>query len=177
MANRKCIYLTEGECEAKLVRALQEAPALVRAGKVKRFNVIQNELPASILMTFDPGSTVILIFDTDTDFTEHLKVNLDNLRKQCAKVEVLTVAQVHSFEEELEHATDVTKAQDLTQSESVSEFKSAVNRMNTTQFRRTLENHHLDISKLWSKRPPKAFAFLTQGSDLVKTFGKQGVTP
>ena len=172
MANRKCIYLTEGECEAKLVRALQELPTLVRHGKVKRFNVIQNVLPASILMTFDPGSTVILVFDTDTEFTERLKMNLDKLTKQCAKVEVLTIAQVHNFEDELERATDVTKAQELTQRGSVSEFKSAVNRINAAQFRRTLENHHLNMSKLWCKKPPQAFGFLSQDSDLVKIHGK-----
>lgn len=171
MANRKFVYLTEGECEAKLVRALQEPPALVKPGKVKKFNVVQNELPASILMTFAPGSTVILIFDTDTVTADHLKLNLDKLRKQCAKVEVLTVAQVHSFEEELERATDVAKAQELTQSESVGEFKTAVNQMNAAQFRRTLENHHLDMFKLWSKGPPQTFGFLAQGSDLVKTHG------
>lgn len=172
MANRKCVYLTEGECEAKLVRALQQPPALVRPGKIKKFNVIQNVLPASILMTFDPGSTVILVFDTDIEATEHLKLNLERLRKKCAAVEVLTIAQVHSFEEELERATDAAKVQELTHSESVSEFKTAVNRMNAAQFRRVLENHHLDMSELWSKAPPQAFGFLSQDSDKVKTRGE-----
>ena len=169
MANRKCIYLTEGECEAKLVKALQEEPALVIPGKVKKFNVIQNELPKSILMTFDPGSTVILIFDTDVETTEHLKTNLTKLNKQCSNIEVLTVAQVHSFEEELELATDVARAQDLTRSESVGEFKKAINRMSAAQFRRTLENHHLDVSKLWRRDVPQAFGFLLQGSSKVIT--------
>ena len=47
---KKCIYLTEGECEEKLIRALKERPSLILPGKVKKFNVIQNELPASLLM-------------------------------------------------------------------------------------------------------------------------------
>ena len=58
---KKCIYLTEGECEEKLIRALQERPSLVLPGKVKKFNVIQNELPVSLLMQFDPGSIVVLM--------------------------------------------------------------------------------------------------------------------
>ena len=48
--NRKCVYLTEGECEEKLIKALKENPALILPGKVKRFNVIQSELkPVTLL--------------------------------------------------------------------------------------------------------------------------------
>ncbi len=54
--NRKCIYLVEGECEEKLIKALKEKPSLLIPGKVKRFNVIQNELKTSHLVTFAPGS-------------------------------------------------------------------------------------------------------------------------
>ena len=63
--NRKCIYLVEGECEEKLIKALKEKPSLLIPGKVKRFNVIQNELKTSHLVTFAPGSLVVLVFDTD----------------------------------------------------------------------------------------------------------------
>lgn len=47
---KKCFYLTEGECEEKLIKALKEKPSLVRPGKVKKFNVIQEELPANMLL-------------------------------------------------------------------------------------------------------------------------------
>ena len=57
---KKCIYLTEGECEEKLIRALKERPSLVLPGKVKKFNVIPNELPVSLLMQFDPGALLFL---------------------------------------------------------------------------------------------------------------------
>ncbi len=42
---KKCIYLTEGACEEKLINALKEQPALVIPGIVKKCNVIQNEIP------------------------------------------------------------------------------------------------------------------------------------
>jgi hypothetical protein len=42
----------EGECEEKLIKALKEKPSLLIPGKVKRFNVIQNELKTSHLVTF-----------------------------------------------------------------------------------------------------------------------------
>ena len=57
--NRKCVYLTEGECEEKLIAALKEEPSLLLPGKVKKFNVIQEELKASQLVTFTPGSMVV----------------------------------------------------------------------------------------------------------------------
>ena len=168
MANRKCVYLTEGECEEKLINALKVKPALVVPGKVKKYNVIQNELPVSILMSFDPGSTVVLVFDTDKKETEHFKRNIDNLKKRCSRVEVLTVAQVLNFEDEIERATDVKKAQDLTKSSTVSDFKSAVNRSKDTECRRTLERHNFRLSQLWSKEPPKEFCFIQQDSGRVK---------
>ena len=127
---KKCIYLTEGECEEKLIRALKERPSLVLPGKVKKFNVIQNELPVSLLMQFDPGSIVVLIFDTDKDETSHLRKNIALLKSLSFKVEILTILQVLNFEDEIARATDVSKAQDLTRSKTINDFKSAVNRMN-----------------------------------------------
>ena len=90
MENKKCFYLVEGECEEKLLKALKAQPALINPGTVKKFNAVQNEIPASRLMSFDPGSRVVLVFDTDTDVTEHLKKNIEMLEKVCSKVEVLT---------------------------------------------------------------------------------------
>ena len=105
---KKCIYLTEGECEEKLIRALKERPSLVLPGKVKKFNVIQNELPASLLMQFDPGSIVVLVFDTDKDETSHLRKNIALLKSLSFKVEILTILQVLNFEDEIERATRTT---------------------------------------------------------------------
>ena len=84
--NRKCIYLAEGECEEKLIKALKEKPALLIPGKVKRFNVIQDELKTNHLVTFSPGSLVILVFDTDNEVTEHLKKNIENISQHMDSI-------------------------------------------------------------------------------------------
>ena len=115
--NRKCIYLVEGECEEKLIKALKEKPSLLIPGKVKRFNVIQNELKTSHLVTFTPGSLVVLVFDTDKEQTEHLKNNISALTKRCAGVSIVTIAQVLTFEDEIVRCTDVAKAPELTRSQ------------------------------------------------------------
>ena len=167
MENRKCFYLVEGECEEKLLKALKEQPALINPGSVKKFNVIQNEIPASKLMSFDPGSRVVLVFDTDKEVTEHLKKNIEMLNKVCSKVEVLTIAQVLNFEDEIVKSTDVSKAQDLTRSRSVSNFKSDFCRMKVQECRSLLERHQFDVEKIWVSDPPSAFKDLEQGATRI----------
>ncbi len=168
MENRKCFYLVEGECEEKLLKALKGQPALINPGTVKKFNAVQNEIPASRLMSFDPGSRVVLVFDTDTEVTEHLNKNIELLKKVCSKVEVLTVAQVLNFEDEMVRSTDISKAEELTKSKTVSDMKRSVNRMKETDFRQTLKRHKFEISKLWTQKPPKPFAFIRQQAEEIK---------
>ncbi|MDY2838724.1 MAG: hypothetical protein SOT60_12445 [Bilifractor sp.] len=168
MANRKYYYFTEGQCEEKLVKALKLKPALLAPGKVKIFNVVQNVIPISILMTIEPGSAAVLVFDTDKGETDHLKSNINLLKKRCSGVEVLTILQVFNFEDEIERATDVKCAENLTKSKTVDDFKSTVNRMKEAEFRRTLERHQLNMNDLWEKEPPALFQFLSQDSKKIK---------
>lgn len=172
MENRKCFYLVEGECEEKLLKALKVQPAIINPGTVKKFNAVQNEILASRLMSFDPGSRVVLVFDTDTEVTEHLKKNIELLEKVCSKVEVLTVAQVLDFEDEMVRSTDISKAEELTKSKTVSDMKRAVNRMKETEFRQTLKRHKFNVSKLWTVKPPKLFSFIKQQGDKIKVDNK-----
>ena len=166
--NRKCIYLVEGECDEKLIKALKEKPSLLIPGTVKRFNVTQNELKTSHLVTFAPGSLVVLVFDTDKEQTEHLKNNISALTKRCAGVSIVTIAQVLTFEDEIVRCTDVAKAPELTRSQGLNEFKSAVNKMKEADFRSALERHQLDMTKLWVQTPPDSFRFIVQGAAEVK---------
>ena len=50
MINKKTIYLVEGPCEDKLVRALKEKPELIAPGRSHVFNVIQKVLPINKLI-------------------------------------------------------------------------------------------------------------------------------
>ena len=94
---KKCIYLTEGECEEKLIKALKEKPSLIAPGKVWKFNVIQNVLPANKLIQFEPGSMAVLVFDTDKPETDILRKNIALLKALHFKVEIVTVLQVLNF--------------------------------------------------------------------------------
>ena len=135
---------------------------------MKKFNVIQEELKTSQLVTFTPGSMVVLVFDTDVDMTYHLKRNIELLEKRCSGVKVVTVAEVLNFEDELERCTNITKAQEITKSQSVSEFKGAFCRLKPIECRRALERHSIDMKKLWCKAPANSFVFIKQESQKIK---------
>lgn len=49
--NNKCIYYVEGPCEQQLIAALKETPARLIPGKVKVFNVVQNLIPKSQMLS------------------------------------------------------------------------------------------------------------------------------
>ena len=168
MDNRRYFYLAEGECEEKLLQALKLTPSLIHPGKVEKFNIIQNELPIRKLMQYPAGCVVVLVFDTDKETTEHLKTNLELLKSLPSKIEVMTVAQVLRFEDEIERATDVKLAQDFTKSKTVNDFKSAVNRMKENEFRNALKRHKFDMNRLWIKKPPKSFSFVKQDGGKLK---------
>ena len=86
---------------------------------------------------------------------------------------MLTILQVLNFEDEIERATDVVRAQDLTRSRSVNDFKGAVNRMKEKEFRNALKRHKLDMNMLWNQNPPKAFRFVLQDSEKIKESAKE----
>ena len=165
--NTKCVYFAEGECEAQLLNALKQRPEKILPGKVRVFNVIQNVLPKSQLITLQAGMTVIFVFDTDTDQTEHLRQNIQRVRRYC-RVRLLTVAQVLNLEDELARCTDVSEARELTQSKGQRNFKADFCRMKPEDCRAMLERHRLDRTKLWSKEPQGAFGFLSQDGSAVK---------
>ena len=81
--NSKCIYYVEGPCEQQLIAALKENPAKLVPGKVKVFNVVQNLIPKSQMLSIQAGTIVILVFDTDVSVTANLQKNLELLRRYC----------------------------------------------------------------------------------------------
>ena len=69
----KCIYYVEGPCEQQLIAALKESPSKLITGKVKVYNIVQNLIPKSQMLSIQSGTTVVLAFDTDVEQTTNLK--------------------------------------------------------------------------------------------------------
>ncbi len=158
--NKKCIYYVEGDCEEQFIKAMKLDPAKLMPGKVKVFNIIQNEIPKSQLLSISPGTIVVLVFDTDKPLTDYLKKNIDQLKRYCQTVRIVYLAQVMDFEDELVRATDVKKVQELTKSKSKSEFKSDFCRMNEKNCRNMLDRHKIDVGKMWITDVNNPFDFI-----------------
>lgn len=162
--NSKCIYFVEGECEKQLINALKISPEILTPGKVKVYNVKQNLIPKSQLLAIQPRTKVALVFDTDVEDRKALDKNIEMLRKYCSNVTVINMMQVLDFEDEIVRSTDVGRAQDLTKSRSVSNFKTDFCRMKVNDCRSLMERYQFDIKKMWTAEPPTAFMDLKQES-------------
>lgn len=163
---KNCVYFCEGPCEEVLIKSLQKEPALVVAGRVRSFNVIQNIIPNSILLQMKQGTTLVFVFDTDKGIIDKLKKSIEKVEKYCSQIKIVFLIQVKNLEDELVRCTDVKKITDLTQSQSVSNFKTAFCKMK--DLRDLLERHKIDEGKLWTTNPPEVFAFIPQNSELIK---------
>lgn len=92
--NNKCIYYVEGPCEQQLIAALKESPSKLIPGKVKVYNVVQNLIPKSQMLSIQSGTTVVLAFDTDVEQTTNLKKNLELLNRDYGKLHIVFLPQV-----------------------------------------------------------------------------------
>ena len=166
--NNKCIYYVEGPCEQQLIAALKENPAKLIPGKIKVFNVIQNLIPKSQMLSIQSGTTVVLVFDTDVEQTAKLKKNLELLTRYCGKLQIIFLPQVLNLEDELVRCTDVSSAADLTRSNSIRNFKTDFCKLKVKDCRTMLERHGLKTEKLWAAKVPEAFSFVESNSNRIK---------
>lgn len=166
--NNKCIYYVEGPCEQQLIAALKESPARLIPGKIKVFNVVQNLIPKSQLLSIQSGMRVALVFDTDVLQTKTLKKNLEMLNRYCGKIKIVFLPQVLNLEDELKRNTDVHSVTDLTKSGSIKNFKTDFCRMKTKDCRAMLERHNLECVNLWMHTPPEEFSFTENNSHIIK---------
>ena len=107
--NNKCFYLVEGACERQLINALKAEPARLIPGSIIVHNVVQKTIHKAYVASFGRNSFVTMDFDTDIPQTDILKENISLLKKHCAGVRLIYLAQVLNFEDEITRATDVNR--------------------------------------------------------------------
>lgn len=159
-------YFVEGEDEEKLLKVLKTDLQLIAPGKVQRFNVVQEKLTKLRLMSLKEGTTVVLVFDTDTDEDAILKENIKFLESASGIKEVVCVMQVRNLEEELVRSTDVKKIKELTNSKSNSDFKRDL--IKDAHFSQKLRCHKFDMKVLWSQTASGVFSDIKNGGDKIK---------
>lgn len=167
--NNKCIYYVEDPCEQQLIAALKENPSKLIPDKVKVYNVVQNLIPKSQMLSIQTGTTVVLVFDTDVEQTVNLKKNLELLSRYCRKLNIVFLPQVLNFEDEMVRCTDVKKITELTQSKGIHNFKTDFCKLKTSACRAMLEHHQLKLEKLWTTTVPDIFSFVENNSYQVKS--------
>ncbi len=167
--SKPCVYYCEGEDDQKLIEALKVLPEKIFPGKARKLNVVQSLIPKSILLTIKPETNVVLVFDADvvTNLTI-VKKNIENIKKYCRSVKLIYLLQVKNLEDELVRCTDVRSVMELTKSKSLSNFKTDFRRMKEEQCRRMLENHGIDVSKLWTTEAPSEYDFVERNSAVIK---------
>ena len=166
--NQKCIYYVEGPCEQQLISALKEHPAKLIPGKIKVFNVVQNLIPKSQMLTIQSGTTVALAFDTDVPQTEILRKNVELLKRYCCRLRIVFMPQVLNLEDELTRCTDVKAVVDLTRSNGIKNFKTDFCRLKVKDCRAMLERHKLESEQLWMTKVPDEFSFVENNSGQIK---------
>ena len=70
------LYYVEGEDDKKVVDTLKKDMKLIIPGIARVFNVVENVLTNSRLITIKENTTVILVFDTDTGKVDKVKKNI-----------------------------------------------------------------------------------------------------
>lgn len=164
---KNCIYFCEGPCDISLLNALRREPSLILPGRMKEFNVIQNQITTSMLLAIKPGTTVVFVFDTDKEITDKLKKSIKLIHERCPKTKIVFLMQVKNLEDELVRCTDIKKVTDLTQSNSLSNFKTAFCRI--TNLRDLLDRHKINVNQLWTTKPSEIFEFIPLNSYEIKT--------
>ena len=74
-------YYVEGKTEEIFIKVLHNELDLIQAGKIKRFNVVQEQLKNSHLINLKKNTIIVLVFDTDTCSADILNSNIKFLEK------------------------------------------------------------------------------------------------
>lgn len=159
-------YFVEGDDDKKIVDTLKTDLQLIIPGKVQKFNVIEKTLKKNHLMGLKNGTTVILVFDTDTGKVKILRKNLEFLKSQSIVKDVICITQVKNLEDELVRSTSVKEIKELTKSRSNSEFKTDV--LRATNLGKRLSECSFNFSNFWNRQPENEYRGLINEADKIR---------
>ena len=135
-------------------------------GKVQKLNVIEQLINDSILRTLKKNTLVVLVFDTDTNNANILKMNIEKLNSSSVVSKVIAVPQVPNLEKELIRSCNINKITELLDSRNEKEFKRDL--IHITNLDKKLKEHSFNINKLWSQPTPKPFDNIKNESKKIK---------
>ena len=150
-------YYVEGEDDRCIVNTLKGDMACIVSGKVNVFNAVQERFTLARIRPLKDNTSVVLVYDTDTNNTRILSENIQFLKKQKAVKEIICIPQVKNLEDELVRACmNISAVEQLTHSPTVKDYKRDIIKCNNLKNR--LEAASFDLTKLWCKVPTNAFS-------------------
>ena len=162
-------YYVEGKNEKALLSTLKSELRCIRSGKIDIFNVVQSKFTITRIRTLRPNTTVVFVYDTDTDNIAILQQNLDFLKDQTAIKEIVCVPQVTNLEDELIRSCQLRNIGELTHSNSKRNYKRDLNCC--TNLGSRLKKCKFDLSKFWSCIPGNNFKVFGNDSASIKIPG------
>ena len=166
MKNERFQYYVEGPDDKKVVDTLKTKMGLIKPGKVDVLNVVTEKITEMRLRTLSPGTTVVLVFDTDVGNRDILEMNLQILKKSNRVKDIILIPQVSKLEEELVRSCDIRQIKELLDSKTNEEFKRDVLRV--TNLDAKLKQHKFDINSFWATVPVHPYQDIPNQSEKVK---------
>lgn len=148
-------YFVEGADEEKIVNLLKSDMQLIQSGKVEVFNAIEQKFTRPRFMSMKAGTTVILVFDTDTDNVSILLENIAFLKQIKSIVQILCITQVQNLEDELKRSCNITQIKELTGSRSNSDFKRDL--LKASNLDDKLTKFGFNFDKFWVTNDTRTF--------------------
>jgi hypothetical protein len=159
-------YFVEGSTEEKIINLLKTDMQLIRPGKVQVFNVVEQKFTKPRFMSIKNGTTVVLVFDTDTGKISTLLDNIKFLGKIGAIVEVLCITQVRNLEDELMRSCSINQIKELTGSKTNADFKRDL--LKSSNLSRILLKFGFDFEKFWTQNDTNEYKEIENKSYKIK---------
>lgn len=159
-------YFVEGDTERRMLEILKTEFQCVRPGKIHVFNVLQERMTRTRILSLKKPCSVVLVFDTDTKSTGYLSDNIAFLKAQKGIREVLCIPQVANLEEELLRCCRLSRICELTGSRSETDFKRDFIRCNHLDAR--LRLYHFRFERFWSAQPKGLFEGISNDSGRIR---------
>lgn len=166
MANERFQYYVEGQDDEKVINILKTKMGLIQPGKVTVLNVATKRITDLHLRTLSPGTTVVLVFDTDAGSRDILDENIRTLKKNKRVKEVIIIPQVSKLEDELVRSCNIRQIKELLNSKTNDEFKHDA--LHVTNLDAKLRQHQFDVNKFWSATPPAPYQNIPNQAEKVK---------
>lgn len=163
-------YFVEGENEKQLINVLKREFQTIPSGRVKTLNVLTHPISNAEIINLQSNSTVIFVFDTDDDSVKFdiLYENKRLLKEKGRVKHIYCITQVRNIEDEIVRATDINDIRDLLSSRSKKNFKTAFNRIGLEKLAKKMEEHHFDMTLLWSQQPTGKFSEIRNEMDEIR---------